>query len=220
MKRILSIVLLFAIACLHQIEARSVTLETGSRFIDTYRTVDIDHFDYIYSIKSIHLGGYFVELEDGSVWRVEELGPETKSFYKATAFPIEEQYVENLVANWQPGERLIFHKVIDRETILIYNIDRDQLFDFVPFSPPKYETINVASIDLWNKTLSLTNGTSWKFTSLCSCKKWKVGDPVLIAKDTPWSKINTHILINLKYCECEATSGHIHPNRVGVHRIE
>jgi hypothetical protein len=209
--------LLFAMACLHQVDARFVTLDTGNWTIDTSRTVEIDQFDYLYTVKAIHLGGYYLELEDGSLWRVEELSPEAKSFYTNSHPSKEGIFVENIVASWEPGEQLIFHKVIDRETILIYNIDRDQLFDFVPLSPPKYDSITLTWIDLWDKVVGLSDGSMW---NLCQCKNWKEGDPILVAKDTPWTGTNTHILINLKYCDCYATSGHIHPNRVGVHRLE
>lgn len=205
---------LLAAAGLQTAEAKSVTLETGKWILDRSRTVEIDQFDYIYTVKSIQLGGYYIELEDGSVWRVEELGPEAASFYRLYQ-NTKIDFVENIVADWQPGERLIFHKVIDRESLLIYNLDRDQLFDVTPLSPPKENYLKLESIDFSVGIIKLSDGSSWK-GKICSCKGWKSGNPILVVKNTPWDQYNTHMLVNLKYCECTATSGHIHPDRCGV----
>jgi hypothetical protein len=215
----LCVVFFLCIMNLTQMEAKSVNLKTGRFFIDRSRLVEIDEFDYIYTIKDIHLGGYFIELQDGSKWQVQELNYEANSFYADKEDSFEFEYVENVVIAWEPGERLIFHKVVDRESVLVYNIDRDQVFDFAPFSPPLSESIKIAALDYNQKIISLSDGSQWIFGKLCTCKSWKQGDPIVIAKDHPWSTKNTHILINLKYCECAATSGHIHPNRLGVQRV-
>lgn len=219
MKKVFYFLFLLTVFNLHNIEAKTVNLETGNLIFDTSRLVEIDEFDYIYTVKAIHLDGYFIELQDGSVWGIEELSPEAESFYRNTNSSLEIDFVENIVATWQPGEHLIFHKVVDRESILVYNIDRDQLFDVTPLSPAKYEPITVASLNYSKRIIGLSDGSAW-YGNACPCAGWKIGDPILIAKDNPWISTHTHMLINLKYCDCEATSGHIHPNRLGVQRMQ
>lgn len=225
MKRFFFNISLSLVACFSSLQATTISLETGRRFFDKSRAVVLDEFDYIYTLNSTHLGGYFIELEDGSVWSVEEMESEAKSFYKDKGISIDHVFVEDLVLSWEPGEHLIFHKLVDRETLLVYNIERDQLLDFAPVSPPKYSSLIITSIDLNAHLIILSDGSQWTAT-LCPCQQWKINDPILVAKDHSFlgqslfkDRANTHILVNLKYCECEATKGHIHPNRIGVKRI-
>jgi hypothetical protein len=194
-------------------------MKTGHWFVDQKRTVALDEFDYVYKLKSPLLRGHFIELDDGSIWQIEEQSPDTKAFY--TSHPQITRYNEDIVTLWQAGERLIFHKVVDRESLLIYNLDRDLLFDVAPFLPPSSEDtyLAIAEMDFIKRLLTLTDGTVWNFDALCKCNNWKTGDPIVVAKNTPWRADHTHILINLYPCECGSTVAHIHPNRLGVKRF-
>ena len=72
---------------------------------------DLADFDYSYTINQMHLRGMFIELTDGTLWEVAEMGPESKIFFANREVPLEFDYVEDLTVNWQPGESLIFHKL-------------------------------------------------------------------------------------------------------------
>ncbi len=200
--------------------SKTVDLKTGHWIIDRYRTVDLDKFDYRYAFKKAHLRGTFFELEDGSLWELCEVGPETKSFYATRQPKVEFDFVEEIVDQWQQGDELIFHKVADRDSLLIYNVTRDQLFDVEPFLPSLEPKLSIANIDKGAKQIVLSDNSIWQIECFCECKNWKVGDPMAVAKDTPWRSTNTHILINLCTCECDSTVEHIHPQRIGVVRVQ
>lgn len=216
-------------------EAKPVSLETGHYFFDTKRLVEVDQFDYIYDVKSIYLDerpfemrdyatwrvfqkGCFIELQDGSLWKVCPLNAESLSFYRNEENLVEGDSAENIVASWQPGERLIFHKVTNRIDLLVYNIDRNQVLNVTPFATAKDNAITITSF--FGRVVCLSDGSAWAFDYPWSCSGWEVGNPVLVAKDNPWYSQHTHMLINLNYCGCKSEFKHINPNRVGVQRIQ
>ncbi len=168
----------------------------------------------------------WLELSDGSLWKIAEAGPETLGFSRE-----EIDFCANqIIGTWKPGDTIVVHKVTDRmvddddETILFYNETQQQLFDFVPFLPPLRPQLKVVNVDFDNKVISLSDNSVWKFKKYCSCEDWEVGDPILVAKDTPWENVwsttNTHMIINLASCECDSTVEHIHTKRVGAVRVQ
>ena len=200
--------------------SKTIDLNTGHWIIDRYRTVDLDKFDYRYELKKAHLRGTYFETEDGILWELCEVGPETKSFYATREPKVEFDFVEEVVEKWEQGDVLIFHKVADRDSFLVYNVTRDHLFDVEPYLPSLDSKLSVANIDIDAKKIVLSDNSIWIAEDFCGCKNWKVGDPIAVAKDTPWRSKNTHILVNLCTCECDATVEHIHPNRLGAVRAE
>ncbi len=204
------------------LDARTVELKTGHWPIDSIRTIDIDNFEYIYELQYVPLAGRFIELEDGSVWKIEPLGPESTSFYKEYKDVLEVGFIEELVDLWQPGERLIFHKITDREIhesdeFLVYNLDRDLLVDVTILSPPIYYCLTLSEVDEDNQLIVLSDSSIWHYDNWDKASDhWFCGDPILVAKDNPWRSDHTHVLVNLQYCNCSTTLGHIHRNRVSV----
>lgn len=211
--------IIMVLCVVSSVQAKTVEINSGNWIFDKYRRLVVDDFDYLYSLQATHLRGRFIELNDGSIWQVEEQGRETKAFYESREEPIEISFMENLVNAWQPGEKLIFHKVFNGENLLVYNLDRDLLIDVAPFLPPYSEnSLIIAAIDFNQHLLTLSDGSVWEFNHLCRCKKWKVGNPILVVKNTAWNfwPEKTHVLVNLIPCECEATVEHIHPNHLEV----
>lgn len=222
----LMLVLGFTFATTVMLNAMTVQLETGHWPIDRTRSVEIDDFDYIYVLKKVPLDGRFIELEDGSFWQIEQLGPESTSFYRNYKDVLEIGFIEELVDLWQPGEMLIFHKITDREInhrdgFLVYNIDRDLLVDVTSLSSPIYHCLTVSEIDTENNLILLSDSSVWQYSQGDNCvvEAWYAGDPILMAKDTPWRSNHTHVLVNMDYCDCSTTMGHIHRNRVSVNRF-
>src|SRR5262245_52347601 len=115
--------------------SKTLDLKTGHWFLDRSREVHMDQFDYKYHLKKSHLRGTFIELEDGSLWQLCEVSPETKSFYATREPKLEFDFVEEIVDQWNQHDELIFHKVANRDSLLVYNVTRDQLFDVEPFLP-------------------------------------------------------------------------------------
>lgn len=223
----LRIMIALLLLCSTSAWSKSVELKTGRWVIDTKRTVVLDEFDYVYILGQVRLRGMIVELLDGTMWEVQPLGPETTSFYALRDPSLKFDFVEDVVRKWKPGERLIFHKVAnkqqseeDREQVMVYNIDRDQLFDIAAFLPPEEPSLTILGIDEEQNNIILSDGSTWNFDKLCTCQAWRKGNPILIAKNTPWRSNHTHLLINLSICDCDSTVEHIHPNRLGVRRVK
>lgn len=183
-------------------------------------TVVLDQFDYSYSFSQSFLRGHFFQLTDGSVWEIHELGMESKAFYALRNPAIAVDYVEDFITQWQPGDTLVFHKAIKGEHLLVYNVEQDMLFDVMPFLPPMSddEYLSVVSIDRDMGEIILSDQSIWEFDTLCKCKNWVEGDPIVVAKNTLSLNGNTHLLVNLKPCRCDATVRHIHANWVEVGR--
>lgn len=213
----------FILACLLMFNmafAEPIELKTGHWPIDTSRMVELDTFDYAYDLKQLHARGMILELYDGSLWQVEEISAETISFYAQRKEHLDFEFIEDLVAEWQVNERLIFHKVSDRESLLVYNIDRDMLINVTPLLPPTDPFLVIEEVDRTNKKIRLSDQSIWDFIHLCACKKWSAGNPVIMVKNTPWRADHTHMIINLTPCICDSKVEHIHPNRLGVKRAE
>jgi hypothetical protein len=155
-----------------------------------------------------------IELQDGSLWQVEEMTPESKSFFAQRNPEVDFKFVEELVENWQPDDNLIFHKLVERESLLIYNMDRDMLIDAVPLLPPLEPMLKIEMIDWGSRQIILNDHSIWSFTRLCKCKNWKKDDPILVAKNTPWGSGISYVLINLSPCICDSKVEHIHPSRL------
>lgn len=220
-----TLVLGFTFAALTMLNATTVQVETGHWPIDSTRWLDIDQFDYIYEIRNTPLEGRFIELEDGSYWQIEPLGYESSSFYRNYKDVLEIGFIEELVDLWQPGEMLIFHKITDKEIngrdrFLVYNLDRDLLVDVTPLAPPKYYCLTLSEIDTENKLIFLSDSSVWLYNNWDKAGTWYPGDPILVAKDTPWISEHTHVLVNMEFCNCSGTVGHIHRNRISVNKIQ
>lgn len=226
MKKIpISLALGFTLMASVMLEAKNVEVETGHWFIDRTRSVEIDNFDYFYELKDTHLKGRFIELLDGSIWEVAPLGSESTSFYREYKDSYEVGFIEELVDLWQPGELLIFHKIADkyidhRDGFLVYNVNRDMLVDVTVLSPPIYSCLTVSEIDSDNHFILLSDSSVWQYSDWDKGGVWYPGDSILVAKDTPWRSNHTHVLVNMEYCDCNATMGHIHRNRISVNRVQ
>lgn len=177
---------------------------------------DLADFDYSYTINQMHLRGMFIELTDGTLWEVAEMGPESKIFFANREVPLEFDYVEDLTVNWQPGESLIFHKLSYSDAVLVYNVDRDQLFNVTPFLPPLQASTAIAFLDPINQIIGLNDNSLWQYSQMTPSQEWFQDQPVVVAKSSPWNGLNTHVLINLCTCFCDSTVEHIHPNQIGV----
>jgi hypothetical protein len=215
----------FTLSANMMLDAKNVEIETGHWLIDRSRFVEIDNFDYFYQLNQTHLNGRYIELMDGSIWEIEPLGPESTSFYRHYKNVYEVGYIEELVDLWQPGELLIFHKIADKyidhkDGFLVYNVDRDLLVDVTVLSPPIYCSLTVSEIDTVNQLILLSDSSVWQYNNWDKAGIWYPGDSILVAKDTPWRSDHTHVLINMEYCDCEATMGHIHRNRISVNRMQ
>jgi|688.fasta_scaffold16465_2 hypothetical protein len=200
--------------------AKPITLRTGHLFIDRKREVELDNFDYVYSIKKIHGRGKIIELYDGSQWKVEPLGPESESYYLQRPELAGFEFVEDLTKKWKPDEQLIFHKISNRESLLIYHLERQLLLDVTPFLSPISPHLTVTDIDLEKKLIVLSDQSVWTSPFLYpGTLDWEIADPVLIAKNTPWRGSNTHILVNLSLSQANITVEQIPINRLGVNRV-
>jgi hypothetical protein len=221
----LALALGFTLTANMMLEAKTVEVETGHWIIDSSRFVNIDIFDYFYELKHTHLNGRYIELMDGSIWEIEPLGPESSSFYRHYKDVYEIGYIEELVDLWQPGELLIFHKITDKyidhkDGFLVYNVNRDLLVDVTVLSPPIYYSLSISEIDTVNKLILLSDSSVWQYNDWDKAGIWYPGDAIVVAKDTPWISHHTHVLVNLEYCDCDATVGHIHRNRISVTRAQ
>lgn len=222
--------LLMVLLCSSSAWSKPVELNTSNwrwPFIDTKRKVELDQFDYVYSVGQVRSRGMILELPDGSQWLVEPLGKEATSFWAQKSPELPFDFIENQVKKWRPGEKIIFHKVCNNVSeddeklkLLVYNVDRDQLFDVKTFLPPVEPSLTLVNVDPNQKTLELSDGSIWQFAKMCTCQEWQKGDPIIVAKNTPWRSKNTHILANLSICECDSTVEHIHANTLGVIRIK
>lgn len=225
----------FALLCLISmscgiLSAEIVPLYTGHWILDRYRNVEIDSFDYQYSIYSIdHMTGTF-ELADGSIWHVEPMLSETKSFYKHKGMKLRDPLHAKLFGSWQPEDVLIFHKVSNQNSVLVYNVNRDQLLDVWVVSGPKYQTLQISSAQntsvvtdryKWDETaqryindpktdwytvIVLNDGSVWQAKVSGPVLSWQPGDPIHVLKDTPYWSNNTHILVNMKAKKTSANS--------------
>lgn len=207
------------------IEAKTVTLETGRTIFDRTRNIAIDEFDYIYILQNTDYSDKThqlqIELEDGSKWTLESPQAETLSFYQRyKQESCDYKKAEQAVLNWAPGDHLIFHKITNRHSINVYNLEKDELFDVIPASAPsrnlhqitdkivnKIQVPNYITKENNQKILtgyttyrkaiiSLSNGTLWNLGE-GKFSDWQIGDAVMIAKDNPYLSSNTHVLINI-----------------------
>lgn len=169
-----------------------------------------------YKVKKIHARGMLFELEDGSMWQVQPLGPESRSFHEQKNGGIHFHFVEDLVKKWKKGDRVaFFQRQEDLEELMIYNATKDELIDATPFLSPHKSALKL--VTLKKKELSLDDGSKWKFNAFSPKYEWEAGDQILIAKPSPWEQSSApYLLINLCACRCDATVRHIHPNRQPV----
>ena len=140
MKKIL---ICFALIASVVMPAQAITLKTGNWVFDRYRSVDLEHFDYSYCIYSLDYTEGYLELEDGSIWQIANMTDESKSFYEQKGVAIQ---ALDAFLFWQVQDVLIFHKLTNRSSMLVYNASRDQLLDVIPISGPKYPQLQIASI--------------------------------------------------------------------------
>lgn len=174
-----------------------------------------------YKVKKIHVRGMCFELEDGSLWEVQPLGPQSRSFFEQKQH-FKFDFVEDLVKKWEPGDQLtFFQRRADVEELMVYNATRDQLIDVTPFLPPVDPSLTLQSIDHEAKSVVLSDGSKWEFKTFDSEYQWEAGDPILIAKPSPWTNRNApYVLINLCACRCDSTVEHIHPNRLATYPVK
>lgn len=172
-----------------------------------------------YKVKGIHARGMLFELEDGSMWEVQPLGPQSRSFYEQKKPAVHFDFVEELVKKWKAGDTLtFFQRRTDVESIMVYNATRDQLIDATPFLPPTEVALTLSALDKEKTELQLSDGSKWEFKSFVAQYEWAVGDPILIAKPSPWAIPGApYVLINMCACRCDSTVEHIHPNRQPVY---
>lgn len=205
-----------------QLEANTVSLKTGRWVFDRYRNVDLNSFDYFYQIQSRDTSRGVLELTDGSLWQVAPMADETQSFYyqfyalESTMNPLQ------LFALWDEGDTLIFHKLVDRPTLIAYNVTKDRVLDVLPVSSPTTPALTIVSINNtndisysysydhknnrldqyqsnnWKTVIALSDGSVFEGNPSKPLVAWVVGDPIHIAKDSPWWSSNTHILMNFK----------------------
>lgn len=207
---------------MHLLDAKTLPLQTGRWVFDRYRDVELDTFDYPYLVQTMDTMQAMMQLQDGSVWQVVPMQDETRSFYTQINPMIEGTPASSIFLYWQPGDALIFHKVVNRDSLLVYNINRDLLLDMVPVSGPTAPLLQIASItntneisytytynertesmqqyqhNNWRTVIMLTDGSLWEGDPGRPLVNWIVGDPILMTKNTPWWSSNTHIMINCK----------------------
>ncbi len=202
--------------------AKTVSLKTGRWIFDRYRNVDLDNFDYTYLISNVDHGQSTVTLQDGSMWVVTPMQAETVSFYQLKNPLVTPSSITPL-DYWESGDTLIFHKVVNRDSLLAYNLTKDLLLDMVPVSSPTNPLLTIASItntnevsyyynynnktqslqqyqdNEWRTVIVLSDGSVWEGDpGNHALVSWIVGDPILVSKDTPWWSSNTSILINFR----------------------
>ncbi len=190
--------------------ADTTDLKTGNWLFDKARQVELSQSDYVYSLKTIHVRGMVIELFDRSLWEVCEMTPESASFYQKPENALEFEYVNDLMSTWEEGDHLIFHRVSPRDSLLVYNKDKNQLLDVKPFLPPLEPLLMIVNIDKESKLIQLSDDSIWKYNCNCAFAGWKIQDPILIARNTPWIGAEGYVLINLLACECENALQHIH----------
>ncbi|MBS0634502.1 MAG: hypothetical protein JSR37_03465 [Verrucomicrobia bacterium] len=214
--------LLFLCFFAFQLSATTLPLKTGRWIFDRYRNVTIDDFDYSYTIDSIDYANGRITLNDGSLWTVGDMEDETRSFYQQKNPQALSETSLYLLSQWQSGDILIFHKVVNRESLLAYNASTDMLLDFFPTGAPTNPVLRIASItntndteyhytynsktqslqqyqtNNWRVVIVLTDGSRWEGKPGRPLLSWMEGDPIHVSKDTPWWSSNTHILMNCK----------------------
>lgn len=202
------------------LDATTIPLKTGNWIFDRYRNVALDEFDYSYDIKRADHEQDMLELQDGSLWHVEPMYDETISFYKQK-YPQENTlHMPSLFTEWQEGDIVIFHQVVNRPTLIAYNVTRDRLLDMMPVRAPLEPMLTIASINNTSdvsyrynyseKTghidrrkvvkkyafIVLSDGSRWEGRPKKALRNWVEGDPVHIVKNTPYSGAKTHILMH------------------------
>jgi len=206
-----------------QLEAKTLSLETGRWVIDRYRNVELDQFDYTYSIAGTDNESGTLQLTDGSLWQVSPMKNETVSFYKQSKPLLTDIDEHSVFELWQPEDTLIFHKVVNRNTVLAYNVTKDLLLDVLPISgPTEANALRISSVsntndvsytyqwnnrtqsfqqyqhNKWRTVIVLNDGSVWEGGSSTPLVSWIVGDPIHVCKNTPWWSSNTHIFMNFK----------------------
>ena len=170
-----------------------------------------------YIVKKAHVRGLCFELEDGSLWRVHPLGPQSRSFFEQKKRSV--PYVEDLVKHWKQGDAVtFFQRREDVKQLMVYNATRDELIDVTPFAAPEVPGLTVASLDPNTGDIYLSDGSKWECKKYAPEYEWEVGDPIVIAKRSPWVIPGApYVLINMCACRCDSTVRHIHPNRQAVY---
>lgn len=213
----LALIFLF-IFTIHSLQSKVLPLKTGRWVLDRYRNVEIDVFEYTYAIKNTNLTQNTLELEDGSLWQVVAITDEAASFFEQ----------KNLVGEglffdlWQPGDILIFHKIVNRPSLLAYNVSKDFVLDLQPKKSPSNPQLYISSVtntnnitytyefnektnsyqqyqhNNWQTIIGLSDGSVWEDKAGRPLSNWVKGDPIHVSKDTPWRGSNTHILMNFR----------------------
>ena len=217
-------ILLICFSCVafSSLYATTLPLKTGRYIIDRYRNVEIDRFDYPYQIHYIDHDNGSLQLADGSSWQVVPMNEEAKSFYEMKQPITTALFPGTIFDLWQTGDILIFHKVVNRSSLLAYNATKDLLLDIQPIAAPTNSDLKIASItntndikysysynkktnsleqyqdNNWRTVIVLTDGSVWEGNPGKALLSWIAGDPIHVAKDTPWWSSNTHILMNFK----------------------
>jgi hypothetical protein len=202
-KAILALVYFFSITAL---EAKTVPLDTGNWIFDTYRNVKIDEFDYLYTIAEIDLLEKTITLEDGSLWSVHPLRAESKSFYyQKGIYALSSSHID-LLSSWEQNDVVIFHQLIDRNSILAYNLTKDMLLDVSPISAPTSPLLTISHIrkiyvghlGVCGAIIKLSDDSVWQANSADSQIYWFLHDPVQIVKNNPRKGDFTHVLLLMK----------------------
>lgn len=181
-----------------------------------YSTINLYEFDYVYEISEVRERGMIIELSDGSVWCVAEMSPETTEFYDQLDSDFSFRFVENVVSSWSSGDVIVMYRFSDSEPLIMFNADREQLFDVTPFLPPIESPLAIKSINAEFNSVTLTDGSVWHYDRFAADQDWEAGDSIVVARNAPWIADYTHVLINVCACRCDATVEHIHPNRLSV----
>lgn len=184
-----------------------------------------DTFEIAQLFHTTQVHGMCIQLDDGSFWEVEEMGPESLYFYQQRKPVMEFDFVEDITKTWSPGDKLYFiQRAPKKEEFLVYNATRKHLFDATPMHPPVEPSLTLSALDLEKGQIKLSDGSEWTFKGKFAPEyEWKVGDPILIAFENPWLKTAAnapYVLVNMCACRCDATVKHIHPNRQPAWRVE
>ena len=190
------------------VEAKTITLTTPGLLFNSYKTIDIDEFEYTYRTAHINQKKQTFTLKDGSVWQVTPMRDETASFYEKKEKPIS---IEKILHSWQPNDEIIFHNSSSYLTILAYNVTRGLLLNAVPIKSPDNPQLLISAVDkqvipagnnhYWRSLITLSDDSIYfqevSWSSYDFALRWHVGDPIIVVKDGQ----TTHKLINLRYID-------------------
>jgi hypothetical protein len=141
---------------------------------------------YYHYINSIHPNRDFIELEDGSKWKVD---PDD----------IQEMY------SWRMGDTLTItanHKWFSNYTYKLKNLYTDREVKVNPFvGPVAFGPYShwIVAIDYPSQQLFLENGTSWHVASCNNeiFRNWAVNDTIILGVSYSWCSSFDSILINV-----------------------